>query len=64
FFSSLIGARIDLGTARGRMIQVGVSVISGLIVYLGAIILFRVEEVREALAMAGSFFKKNLGGVR
>ncbi|MHB9094203.1 MAG: murein biosynthesis integral membrane protein MurJ, partial [Eubacteriales bacterium] len=48
FFSSLIGARIDLGTARGRMIQVGVSVISGLIVYLGAIILFRVEEVREA----------------
>lgn len=59
--SEFIGGYLNLAVARGQMLQVGVSVIAGLVVYFGAIIVLRVREIWEALALAGSFYRKLRG---
>lgn len=49
FLSAVIGARIDMSSSRGKMIQVGVPILAGLAVYLGSLLVLRVKEVEEAL---------------
>ncbi len=64
FSSGMIGAKTDLTTGTGRLIQVGVAGVLGLVVYFAAIIVLRVEEIREALRMARSIWKKAVHGVQ
>ncbi len=62
--AGLIGARTDLATGAGRLIQVGGSVILGLIVYLLALIVLKVEEIREAARLARSLYSKAVHGMK
>jgi len=57
----IIGARIDLTGSTGRLIQVGISVAAGFLVYVAAVLLLRVQEVREAAGMLKGLIKKVTG---
>lgn len=58
YCSNMIGELVNLGAGSGRIIQVGISVILGLLVYLGAVIILKVQEVSEAWGMISSYLKK------
>lgn len=63
YAADFVGAHINLAAAQGKMLQVGISVVVGLIVYFGAIIVLRVREVWEALDIVRGFSRK-LRGIR
>jgi putative peptidoglycan lipid II flippase len=63
YTADFVGERINLAVTRGKMLQVGISVITGLIVYFGAIIVLRVREVWEAMDIVRGFFRR-LHGAR
>lgn len=64
YVSILTGSAVDLATVQGRMLQVGVSVISGLAVYLAAVVLLRVREVWDVIGMAAGYYRKAVKGTR
>ena len=64
YVSGIIGSLVDLQTVRGRMAQVGLSVVAGLLVYLAAVVSFRVREVWEVLHMASGYWRKLVRGTR
>lgn len=64
FCSLLVGARINLGTNFGRLVQVGSSIVVGLLLYVAAIIVLRVREIREVMEMARGAYRKAAGGAR
>jgi len=61
FCGGIIGLRVDLGTGMGRMIQVAGAVIFGLIVYVAALAVLKVSEIREAMDMLRGMYKKVRG---
>ncbi len=61
FCSGIIGLRVELGSGIGRMIQVGGSVVFGIVVYLAFLMIFRVAEIKEALDMLRGMYKKARG---
>lgn len=63
YIAGFFGAHLNLAEARGRLLQVGISVTAGLIFYIGAIIVLRVQEVWEALDLVRGFWRK-LRGLR
>ena len=56
--SGILGLKVDLNTGLGRIIQVGGSIIFGLAVYLAALVLLRVQELREAVELLKGLLKK------
>ena len=61
YTADYFGDHLNLAVARGRLMQVGISVAVGLIVYFGAIIVLRVREVWEALDLVRGFIRKFRG---
>ncbi len=61
FCGGIIGLRVDLGTGMGRMIQVAGAVIFGLIVYVAALAVLEVSEIREAMDLLRGMYKKVRG---
>ncbi len=62
YCSNLIGLRFDMGTDRGRMLQVGASVMVGFLTYVLAVVVLRVGEIREAIGIVKGFFRKTSPG--
>ena len=62
YCSNLIGIKFDMGTARGRMLQVGASVIVGFLTYILALVVLRVGEIREAFGIVKGLFRKTSPG--
>lgn len=58
YTGAFVGEHLNLDAARGKLIQVGISISAGLIVYFGAIIVLRVREVWEALDIVRGFIRK------
>lgn len=58
FLSEFIGARMNVATNLARLVQVGGSICFGLAVYLAAIILLRVEIVRDATDIIKGLYRK------
>jgi len=59
YLAGVAGEVTDLAAVRGRMTQVGISVAAGLLVYILAIIILKVREVREALELARGLYRRN-----
>ena len=57
--SNYIGAYLDLAAKKNQLIQVGISVVVGLLIYIGAIFIFRLEEAQMVLGMV----RRKLGRV-
>lgn len=58
YVGTLAGSAINLAAGTGRVLQVGLSVGFGFLVYLGAVTAFKVEEVGEAYGLLKGLLRK------
>ncbi|HWI55197.1 MAG TPA: murein biosynthesis integral membrane protein MurJ [Desulfobacteria bacterium] len=58
YTSTFLGGMMNLGSNFARLLQVGVSICLGLIVYVVAVIILKVEVVQDAFQMIKDVFRK------
>ncbi len=64
FCSNIIGGITDIGAMQGRILQVGLSIALGLLIYFAAAFILKVEEIWEALTLVKGLYRKIIPGIR
>ncbi|MDI3280122.1 MAG: murein biosynthesis integral membrane protein MurJ [Bacillota bacterium] len=57
-----VGLRVDLASGAGRLLQVGLAIVAGVVVYAAGVLLLRSEEVKELWRLGLQSRKKRGGG--